>query len=141
MHMVSRKTFNSAQLDTVQVSKKSDDGRYSHGEVLTKEEATGICQGIGFIRDSNALEDTLAWQFFHLENFAKINGIFTIGPVVKTPHLIKNGRKSIATRRTTYQSLSLAYRQALQAHRHLHISHMFIAGSRNSNGASRIKKK
>ena len=48
MHMVSRKDLNSADLEPVRVSKSPTTLVAAKGEVLTKEEATVLCQGIGF---------------------------------------------------------------------------------------------
>ena len=55
MHMLSRKDLNSAELETVRVSKSPTTVVAASGEVQTKEEATVCaCQRIGFIRDSKA---------------------------------------------------------------------------------------
>ena len=54
MHMVSKKDLASAELDTVKVSQKSDDGGYSRRRGANKRRGNSVRQGIGFIRDSNA---------------------------------------------------------------------------------------
>ena len=53
MHMVSKEDLNSAELETVSMSKSATTVVKANGEVLTKGEATA-CQRIGFIRDGNA---------------------------------------------------------------------------------------
>ena len=54
MQMVSGKDLNSAELETVRISKKSDDGGNSQRRGANKRRGNGVCQKIGFIRDSNA---------------------------------------------------------------------------------------
>ena len=54
MHILSRKDLNSAELETVRVSKSPTTFVAVNREVLTKEEANSECQRIGFIRDSQA---------------------------------------------------------------------------------------
>ena len=49
--MVSKKDFNSAELETMKIE-ESDDGD-DNGEVQTREDAT-VCQVIGFIRECYA---------------------------------------------------------------------------------------
>ena len=52
--MLSRETLNSAELETVKVSKKSDDCCGSQRRGANKRRNDSVCQGIGFIRDSEA---------------------------------------------------------------------------------------
>ena len=54
MQMVSRKDLNSAELETVRISKSPTTVVTANGEVPTKEEATLYVRRIGFIRDSSA---------------------------------------------------------------------------------------
>ena len=54
MHVVSRKDLDSAELDIVKVSKKSDDSCNSARRGANKRRGNSVCQRIGFIRDSNA---------------------------------------------------------------------------------------
>ena len=83
IHMVSRKDLNSAEMETVRISKNPTTVVTANGEVLTKEEATV------YVRELDLFE----WQFLHLENPAKITGILTSGPVVKNHTSSKNVRK------------------------------------------------
>ena len=54
MHMVSRKELHSAELETARISKSPTTVVTASVGVLTKEEATVVCQRRGFVRDSNA---------------------------------------------------------------------------------------
>ena len=54
MHMVSGKDFHKTELETVRISKKSDDGGDSQRRGAHKRRGDGKCQRIGFFRDSNA---------------------------------------------------------------------------------------
>ena len=54
MHMLSRKDLNSAELETVSVSKRPTTVVTANGEVHTKKRSDRVCQRIGFIRDSKA---------------------------------------------------------------------------------------
>ena len=51
MHMVSKRDLDSAELETMRISRSPTTVMTANGEVLTREEATGICQRIGLIRD------------------------------------------------------------------------------------------
>ena len=95
--------------------KKSDDGGNSQRRGANKRRSNFVCQGIGFIRDSNASRRYTGSSFTR-KNSAKITGIITIGPVVRYHISSKIAERSIATQRTTYPSLSLVYRQVLQPH-------------------------
>ena len=81
MHMVSRKDLNSAESDTVKVSKSPTTVVPVNGEVLTKEEATVYVKELDLFVSVMLLEDTPA--VLSLGYSAKITGILTIGPVVK----------------------------------------------------------
>ena len=54
MHMVSKRDHNSAELETMRISKKSDDGDNGQRRGANKRRGNGICQRIGLIRDSDA---------------------------------------------------------------------------------------
>ena len=54
MHMLNRKDLNSAELETVKFPKKSDDGCDRQRRSANKRWSNGVCQRIGFIRDSKA---------------------------------------------------------------------------------------
>ena len=87
MQMVSRKDLNSAGLETVRASKKSDDGGNSQRRGANKRRGNSVCQS-----DSNASR-RYSSRSLTRKNSAKITDIPTFGPVVKKTHLTKNGRK------------------------------------------------
>ena len=113
MHMVSRNDLNSAELETVRISKSPTTVEQANGKALTKEEATFFVQGIGFFV-----------AILSLGKLCEDHGRITIGKVVENHIPSKMEGRSIATKRTTYPSLSVVYRQALQAHLHLHLLHL-----------------
>ena len=51
MHMISEKDLNSAELETVMTSISPMTVITANGEVQTHEEATVVCQRIGYILD------------------------------------------------------------------------------------------
>ena len=54
MHMLSTKDLNSAELETVRVSKGPTTVVAANGEVQTKEEVTVYVKDLDFISDGNA---------------------------------------------------------------------------------------
>ena len=60
MHIISRKDFNPAELDTVKVVKNPTTVVTSNGEVQAKEEATVYVKELDFFVTVKLLEDTLA---------------------------------------------------------------------------------
>ena len=60
MHMLSRKDLNSAELETVRVSKSPTTAVTPNGEVRTKEEATVYVKDLDLIVTVKLLEDTPA---------------------------------------------------------------------------------
>ena len=79
MHMVSRKDLNSAELETVRISKSPTTVVTANGELLTKEEATVYVRELDLFVTVMLLEDTQAVLFLS----PKITGVLTIGPVVR----------------------------------------------------------
>ena len=54
MHMVSKRDLNSAELETVRISKNSDDGNDGQRRGANKRRSDNICQTLGLIRQSCA---------------------------------------------------------------------------------------
>ena len=54
MHMISKKDWNSAELETVTTSRSPTTVITANGEVQTNEEATVLCQRIGYILDNES---------------------------------------------------------------------------------------
>ena len=118
MHMVSRKDLNSAELETESPMTVVT----ANGEVPTKEEATVHVRELELLVTVKLLEDTPA--VLSLGKIYEDHRKNTIGPVVSNHISSKMTERSIATQRTTYPSLSLVYRQALQPHLHLLLQHL-----------------
>ena len=116
-HLVSRKDLNSAELEIVRVSKSPTTVVTANGKVLTKEEATVYVRGLDLFVTAMLLEDTPA--VLPLGKLCEDHGYKFHWTSGQKPHPIENGRKIIATQRTTYLSLSLIYRQVPQLHLHL----------------------
>ena len=91
MHMVSRKDLNSAEMDTVKVSQKSDDVVTPNGDVQTKEEATVHVKGLDLVTLVLLLEDTPA--VLSLGKLCEDHGYNYHWTSCQKPQLIKNGRK------------------------------------------------
>ena len=92
--MVSRKDLNSAELDTVRVSKSPTTVVTANGEVQTKAEVTEYVKWLSMSRN---WIHSRQWSFSkihrplsHSENSAKITDIPTSG---QRPQLIKDGRR------------------------------------------------
>ena len=60
MHMISKKDLNSAEMGTVTTSRSPTTIITADGEVQKNEEATVLCQRIGFFLTMKVLEDTPA---------------------------------------------------------------------------------
>ena len=82
MHMLSRKVLNSAELETVRVSKSPTTVVAANGEVQIKEEATVCVKEMDLFVTVKLLEDTPAVLSLS-ENSAKIANIPASGPVAR----------------------------------------------------------
>ena len=51
MHVVSKRDLNSAELETMRISKNPTTVMTANGEVQTRERSHGICQRLGLIRN------------------------------------------------------------------------------------------
>ena len=88
----------------------------------TEEEATVYVRDLDLFVTVMLLEDTPA--VLSIGKLCEDHGYNYHWTSGQKPHLIKMAEKSIAMRRTTYHSLPLVYREALQAHLHLHHQHL-----------------
>ena len=122
MHMVSRKDLNSAELETVRISKNPTTVMTANGEVQTKEEATVYVKELDLFVTVMLLEELLA--VLPQGNSVRIMGVHTTGPAVKNHISSKMAGKSIAKIRTTYYSLSLVYQRVPLRHLHLLLQHI-----------------
>ena len=91
VHVVSRKDLNSAELETVRVSKNPTTVVKANGEVLTKEEATVYLREMDFFVMVMLLENTLA--VLSLGKLCEDHGESYHWTSGQKPHLTKNGKK------------------------------------------------
>ena len=119
---------NSAEFETASVSQNTTTVVTANGDVLTKDEATVYVRELDLFVTVILVADT--GKSFTRKTLRRSRVQPPLDLSSET-HLMKMVRKSIATRRTTYHSLSLVHRQALEADP-TYISYIFIAGSRNS---------
>ena len=114
--------INSAEMETVRMSKNPTTVVNGNSEVLTEEETTVNGKELNSFVTVMLLEDTSA--VLSLGKLCEGHGYTCHWTSGQKPHLIKNGGKSIATQRTTYHSLSLNYRQVLLLHPHPLLPHL-----------------
>ena len=92
MHMVSKKELNSAELETVRVSKKSDDGDEGQRRGANKRRSHCACQRIGLIRDSDASGRNTRISFAP-EHLCKDHGYIYHWTSGQQPHVHQKGKK------------------------------------------------
>ena len=91
MHMVSKKDLNSAELETVKVSKNQTTVMTANGEVLSKEEATVFVWELDLFVTVVLLADTPA--VLSLRKLCEDHGYNYHWTSGRKPHLLRNGRK------------------------------------------------
>ena len=91
MHMLSRKDLDSAELETVRVSKSPTTVVAANGEVQTKEETTMYVKEFGLFVTIKLLKDTLA--VLSLGKFCEDHGYSSKWTSGQKPQLIKDGRR------------------------------------------------
>ena len=89
--MLSRKDLNSAELETVKVSKHSTTVATANGEVQTHEEATVYVKELDLFVTVKLLEDTQA--VLSLGKLREDHGYSYEWTSGQLPHLIKDGNK------------------------------------------------
>ena len=89
MHMLSRKDRNSAELETVRVSRNSATVITANGEVQTNEEATGVRQRYGFIRDVQIL--LRFCKTLRRPRYSKSGPVVKKQKILATGHTMQNG--------------------------------------------------
>ena len=89
--MVSKRDLNSAELETVKISKSPTTVMTANGEVQTKEEATVFVRELDLFVTVMFLENTPA--VLSLEQFCEEFGYGYHWTNGQKPHLIKNGKK------------------------------------------------
>ena len=122
MHMVSKRDLNSAELETARISKNPTTVMTANGEVQTREEATLYVKQLDLFVTVISLENTPAVH--SLGKLCEHHGYSYHWTTGQKPHLTKMAIKSIAKKRITYQSLSLACRRVPLLHLHLLLQHL-----------------
>ena len=89
--MVSRKDLKSDELETIKSLQKSDDGCYSQRQSANKRRSDGVCQRIGFVRDSDASRRYTGRSF--TRNLCEYHGYDYHWISGQKPQLFKNGRQ------------------------------------------------
>ena len=118
-----RKDLHSAELETVRVSEKSDDGDDGQRRGAAKRRGHRKCQSIGFLPDSDAFcRDTRC--SFTREALRRSWVDITLSPVVKNCISHNMARNSTAILRTTFHSLSLPCRWVPLLHLRLLCQHL-----------------
>ena len=120
-HMISRKDPNSAELSPLRASKSPTKMVTANGELQTKGKTTVD------VRELDLFVTVMLLQKYtgsSLGKFCEDHGYNYHWTSGQKPHLFKMAERNNAARRTTYQSLLLFYRRALQAHLHLHLLHL-----------------
>ena len=121
MHMVSRKDFNSAELETMRTSRSPTTVMTANGEVQTREEATDVKKLALFVKVV-FLEKKLA--FLSLEKLCEDHGYTYQWTSGQKPHLTKKGKRNDCTQ-IVYHSWLLVYQRVLpQLHFHLFLHHL-----------------
>ena len=139
MHMVGRKDLNSDEVETAKVSKSPTMVVAVNGEVLTKEESTVYVRQLDLFVTVVLLEDTLA--------------VLSLGKTLRRSRVslpLDQWSKSTCHQKWQGDQLQHSELRTLRCPQSIdklfklifsYISFFFIAGSRNSYGASRINKK
>ena len=91
MHMVSKTDLNSAELETMRISKNPTTVMTANGEVLTREEATVFVKELELFVTVMLLEDTPAGH--SLGKLCEDHGYTYHWTSGQKPHLTKNGKK------------------------------------------------
>ena len=138
MHMLSKKDLNSAELETVRVSKSPTTVVTANGEVQTQEEATVYVKELVLFVTVKLLEDTPA--------------VLSLGKLRRSRIFLRVDHWPESTSHQIRQTDGMQHDE-LRTNRCLwsidrlckfsytHISDIFIAGSRNSYTARRINEK
>ena len=92
MHVVSKRYFNLAKLETMRISKSPTTVMTADGEVQTEEEATVHVKELDLFVTVMFLVE-IPTNLLLSGSSARIMGILASGPAVNKPHLTKNGKR------------------------------------------------
>ena len=124
MHMVSKRDFSSAELETMRTSRSPTTVMTANGEVQTREEATVYVKQLDSLVKVMLLEETPA-VFLTLGNSVRTMGKHTTGSAVKNHISSKMARDLIAIYQTMCHLWFLVYQRVLpQLHLHLLLHHL-----------------
>ena len=122
LHMVSKKDFNSAELETMRTSRTPTTVMTANGEVQTTEEATVHVKQLGLFVKVMLLETPAVLS---LEKLCEDHGFSYRWISGQKPHLIRNGKRIDCIFRTMYHLSFLVYQRVLpQLHLHLLLHHL-----------------
>ena len=91
MHVVSKRDLNSAELETMRMSRNPSTVMTANGEVQTREEATGNVEELDLFVTVMLLEETPA--VLSLGKLCEDHGYTSHWTSGQKPHLTKNGKK------------------------------------------------
>ena len=122
MHMFSKKDLNSAELETMRMSRNPTTVMTANGEVQTREDATKYVKELDLFVTVMLLEETPA--VLSLGKLCDDHGYIYHWTGGQKPHLTKKEKQSIAIYRTTYHSLSLVCQRVPPRHLHQLLQHL-----------------
>ena len=122
LHMVSQRDLNSAELETMRISKNPTTVMTANGQVLTREEATVYVKQLDLFETVMLLEETSA--VLSLGKLCVDHGYAYHWTTVKNHISPKMAKESIAIYQTTYHSLSTVCRRVPLLHLHLFLQHL-----------------
>ena len=122
MHMLSRKDLNSAESETIRVSKSPTTVITANGEVHTKEEATVHVKEFDLFMTVRLLEDTP--DVLSLGKLCQDHGYSYEWTRSQKPQLVKDGSRTMCSTANCVP-IVIFHRQALQAQLHLHLQHQY----------------
>ena len=111
MHMVSKKDFNSAALETMRTSRCPTTVMTANGEVQTREEATVHVKQLDLFVKVMFLEETPA--VLSLGKLCEDHGFTYHWTSGQKPHLIRNGKKIVSSIPIRYHVWFLDYQRVL----------------------------
>ena len=111
MHMISKKNFNSAEMETVTTSRSPMTVITANGEVQTNEEATVYVRELDTFQTMKVLEDTPA--VLSLGKLCDETGILMDGSTVNNHISLETGFGYNTKRRTSFRSWFQALHRVL----------------------------
>ena len=123
MHMLSKKDLNSAELDTVRVCRSPPTVITANVDVQTNGEATVNVYDLDLFVKVKIRKNTPA--VLSLGKLSEGHGHSYEWGSGQEPRLTKNGRTSMARRKTFYRSLSQDYQPALPDRQQGHLQHRY----------------